>query len=116
MRAANVRTGLTPAHRASSRACLFPHLRTHSRTKIARASSPFIVEFTGTLFLTLVVAMTGGDPTAPISVGFILTAMIFMGGHISGGHYNPAVSLAVYLRGKVCVCVRRRHDDDNMLL
>ena len=50
---------------------------------------------------TLVVAMTGGDATAPISVGFILVAMVYMGGHISGGHYNPAVSLAVYLRGKI---------------
>ena len=53
--------------------------------------------------------MTGGDATAPISVGFILLAMVYMGGHISGGHYNPAVSLAVYLRGKISffqsVCV-----------
>jgi len=27
--------------------------------------------------------------------------MVFMGGHVSGAHYNPAVTLGVFLRGKI---------------
>jgi aquaporin Z len=56
-----------------------------------------IVEFIGTFFLVLVITMSGN----PIAIGAILAAMIYMGGYISGGHYNPAVTLAVWLRGKM---------------
>ena len=38
---------------------------------------------------------------APIAIGCMLTVMVYAGGHISGAHYNPAVSLAIYLRGKL---------------
>lgn len=38
---------------------------------------------------------------APIAIGSVLAVMIFAGGHVSGGHYNPAVSFAVFLRGKL---------------
>jgi aquaporin Z len=63
-------------------------------------------EFIGTFFLVLTVGMTVIDPTgvgvmAPLAIGAILAVMVFAGGHISGAHYNPAVSLAVYLRGKL---------------
>jgi aquaporin Z len=37
---------------------------------------------------------------APIAIGAILMVMIFSGGHISGGHYNPAVTMSVYLSGR----------------
>ncbi len=40
---------------------------------------------------------------APIAIGTVLAVMIFAGGHVSGGHYNPAVSLAVFIRGKIPV-------------
>jgi aquaporin Z len=43
----------------------------------------------------------GGAPLAPLAIGVTLTAMIFAGGHISGAHYNPAVTLAVWIRGKI---------------
>src|SRR5215510_9442698 len=57
----------------------------------------YITEFIGTFFLVLVVALTGN----PAAIGVTLMVMIFAGGHISGAHYNPAVTLAVLARGKV---------------
>lgn len=65
----------------------------------------YITEFIGTMFLVLVVgvAAIGGaaGAMAPFAIGLILMVMIFAGGHISGGHYNPAVTLAVFVRGKI---------------
>jgi aquaporin Z len=63
----------------------------------------YLTELIGTFFLTLTVCLTvlGQVPLAPLAIGASLMVMIFMGGHISGGHYNPAVSLAVLLRGKM---------------
>jgi aquaporin Z len=55
------------------------------------------MEFIGTFFLVLVVALTGN----PLAIGVTLMVMIYMGGHVSGAHYNPAVTLAVWLRGKL---------------
>ncbi len=65
--------------------------------------SRYVTEFIGTLFLVLTIGLTvlGGTPLAPLAIGASLMVMVYMGGHISGGHYNPAVSLAVFLRGKL---------------
>lgn len=65
----------------------------------------FITEFIGTFFLVLVVGLAGTMPAgfAPIAIGSILMVMVYAGGHISGAHYNPAVSLAVLVRGKINV-------------
>jgi aquaporin Z len=64
----------------------------------------YIVELIGTFFLVLTVGQTvvGGpkDVIPPLAIGSALMVMIYAGGHISGGHYNPAVTLAVWLRGK----------------
>lgn len=65
-----------------------------------------MAEFVGTFFLVLTVCMamtpkTGAGPIAPLAVGLILAALVFAGGHTSGGYYNPAVSLAVFTRGKL---------------
>ena len=64
----------------------------------------YFVEFIGTFFLVFTVGMVSIDPgagaLAPIAIGSVLAVMIYAGGHISGGHYNPAVTLAVWLRGK----------------
>lgn len=57
----------------------------------------YITEFIGTFFLVLVAALTGNAA----AIGVTLMVMIFAGGHISGAHYNPAVTLAVLIRGKV---------------
>jgi aquaporin Z len=63
-----------------------------------------VVEMIGTFFLVLtigqVVLEPGAGALAPLAIGSVLMVMIFAGGHISGGHYNPAVSLGVYLRGR----------------
>lgn len=62
----------------------------------------YIVEFIGTFFLVLTVGLTvrQSAPLAPIAIGSVLMVMIFAGGHISGGHFNPAVTLAAFLRGR----------------
>jgi aquaporin Z len=64
----------------------------------------YLVEFIGTFFLVLTVGMTVIDPgagaLAPLAIGSALMIMVYAGGHISGGHYNPAVTLAVWLRGR----------------
>lgn len=67
----------------------------------------FLTEFIGTFFLVLTIGLsvlTGpstGLSMAPLAIGASLMIMVYMGGHISGAHYNPAVSLAVLLRGKL---------------
>ncbi len=62
----------------------------------------YVVEFIGTLFLVTTVGCTvlGAAPLAALAIGSSLMIMVYAGGHISGGHYNPAVTLAVFLRGK----------------
>src|SRR5262249_47353098 len=65
----------------------------------------YATEFIGTFFLvfTVVTAVLSGAPLAPLAIGGVLMVMVFAGGHISGGHYNPAVTLAVWLRGRLAV-------------
>lgn len=61
----------------------------------------YVTEFIGTFFLVLTIglAVLSGTPMAPLAIGASLMVMIFMGGHVSGAHYNPAVSVAAFLRG-----------------
>lgn len=61
----------------------------------------YLTEFIGTFFLVLAVTLSviTAQPLAAIAIGGTLMVMIFMGGHISGAHYNPAVSLAAMMRG-----------------
>lgn len=67
----------------------------------------YIYEFIGTFFLVFTIGMVvlGGKVGlfAPLAIGSILAVMIFAGGHISGGHYNPAVSFAVFLRKRLSI-------------
>jgi aquaporin Z len=64
----------------------------------------YLVEFIGTFFFVLVVGMTVIKPDvglmAPLAIGCTLMIMVYAGGYISGGHYNPAVTLAVWMRGR----------------
>ena len=55
------------------------------------------MEFIGAMFLVLAIALTGN----PFAIGIMLMAMVYIGGHISGAHYNPAVTVSVWIRGKI---------------
>lgn len=57
----------------------------------------YVVELIGTFFLVLTIGLSAN----PIAIGFVLAAMVYMGGHISGANYNPAVSLGIFMRGKL---------------
>lgn len=63
----------------------------------------FLTEFVGTFFLVLTIGLSvlGGSPLAPLAIGAMLMVMVYMGGHVSGAHYNPAVTLGVALAGKI---------------
>ena len=64
----------------------------------------YLVEFIGTFFLVLVIGLTSINPgagvIAPLAIGAVLMVMIYAGGHLSGAHYNPAVTIAAWIRGK----------------
>jgi aquaporin Z len=66
--------------------------------------SKYAVELIGTFFLVLTIGLVviepGAGAFAPLAIGSVLMVMIYAGGHISGGHYNPAVTLAVWMRGR----------------
>ena len=63
------------------------------------------VEFIGMFMFVFTVGMAtnkaGAGTLAPLAIGSALMVMVFAGGHISGGHFNPAVSTAVFLRGRM---------------
>lgn len=63
----------------------------------------YSVEAIGTFFLIFAIgaSIRTGNPLAPIAIGATLMAMIYAGGHISGAHYNPAVTMAVLTRGRI---------------
>jgi aquaporin Z len=67
----------------------------------------YLAEFIGTFFLVLTIGCTvvgaGATVIAPLAIGAALMVMVFAGGHISGGHYNPAVTLGILIRGKIMV-------------
>jgi aquaporin Z len=68
-----------------------------------RASVKYAVEAIGTFFLVFTVgaAVGSGSPLAPLGIGAVLMVMIYAGGHLSGGHYNPAVTMAVLVRRRI---------------
>lgn len=63
----------------------------------------YLTEFVGTLFfvMTIGLAVAVNNPLTPIIIGCTLMVVVYMGGHVSGAHYNPAVTLALFLRNKM---------------
>lgn len=57
----------------------------------------YITEIIGTFFLVLIIGLTGN----PIAIGLGLSVLVYMGAHISGAHYNPAVTLAMYINDQI---------------
>ena len=57
----------------------------------------YLTELIGTFFLVLIIGLSKN----PLAIGFGLTILVYMGAHISGAHYNPAVSLAMLLRKEI---------------
>ena len=57
----------------------------------------YIIEFIGTFFLVMAIGLTGN----PLAIGAMLMVMVYVGGSISGAQYNPAVTLALWIRGKM---------------
>jgi aquaporin Z len=68
-----------------------------------RARVKYVVEAIGTLFLVFTVGAAVGSrsPLAPLAIGAVLMVMVYAGGHLSGGHYNPAVTLAALVRRRI---------------
>jgi aquaporin Z len=69
----------------------------------AVAARKYVVEIIGTFFLVFVVATASfaGSIFTPLAAGATLMVMVYAGGHISGGHYNPAVTMAALVRGRI---------------
>jgi aquaporin Z len=67
------------------------------------AARKYATEFIGAFFLTFAVAMAAlsGSVFVPLAAGATLMVMIYAGGHISGGHYNPAVTMAALVRRRI---------------
>jgi aquaporin Z len=57
----------------------------------------YIIEFIGTFLLVLTVGLSAN----PIAIGVVLAALVYMGGYISGAHYNPAVTLGIWIQKKI---------------
>jgi aquaporin Z len=74
-----------------------------SNTVISGTGRKLVVELIGTFFLVFTVgaSVRGGSSLAPLAIGAVLMVMVYAGGHISGGHYNPAVTLGALVRGRI---------------
>lgn len=71
---------------------------------LGASAGPYIAELIGTFFLTLTIftsSFWSGVEIPPLAIGSILMSQIFAFGHVSGGQFNPAVTLGVFLRGKI---------------
>ncbi|HKP41736.1 MIP/aquaporin family protein [Mycobacterium sp.] len=87
---------------------IYPSTKPVARARITKpvahpTAMKYAVEMIGTLFLvfTIGASVRSGNPLAPLAIGAILMAMVYAGGHVSGAHYNPAVTLSVLVRRRI---------------
>jgi aquaporin Z len=59
--------------------------------------TPYLVEFLGTMFLVYIILATSNF----LAIGGALALVVFLGGKISGGAFNPAVALSLYAANKL---------------
>lgn len=69
--------------------------------RLSRAISMLSCEFIGTMLLVYTIALSINDDRASqsLGIGFMLVSLVYMGGAVSGAHFNPAVTLGVYIKG-----------------
>ena len=81
---------------------VFEQLKGHVFREEGDGMNKYLTELIGTFFLVLTIgcSVIGDAALPPLAIGAVLMVMIFAGGHVSGAHYNPAVTLAVTMRGK----------------
>ncbi len=74
-----------------------------SATGVGESTRKYAVEVIGTFFLVFTVATSvlSHSGYTPLAAGSALMVMVYAGGHISGGHYNPAVTMAALWRGRI---------------
>ena len=81
---------------------VFPTSPLTVTARLNRTPRKVVVELIGTFFLVFTVRrVRTGTSLAPLAIGAVLMVMVYAGGHISGGHYNPAVTLAALVRGRM---------------
>ena len=69
------------------------------------AARKYVTELIGAFFLTFAVGVAAltGSVFVPLAAGATLMVMVYAGGHISGGHYNPAVTMAALVRRRISI-------------
>jgi aquaporin Z len=80
-----------------------PIYATLTAPRYGTAARKYATEFIGAFFLTFAVGMAAlsGSVFVPLAAGATLMVMVYAGGHISGGHYNPAVTMAALVRRRI---------------
>ena len=84
------------------------HTAPEGATEVMEVAGPsagrkYATELIGTfIFLfAIAAAVLSSSSLAPLAIGSALMVMVYAGGHVSGGHYNPAVTLAALVRGRI---------------